>query len=179
HLNGRISVFAPVNVCATQELQAEIDAHQEVQRGLDDGGARVVASLQGTEPAAQLQRRLDNMNRRWADLKRRALTISRARLDRDTEQWGRLGLSLEELIAWVDLKDSELASEMPIGGEVAIVQQQLDNHRVFRRDLTGNEPTIFNALEAAHMFLAEQPIEAPTEPFLEQRGTCCRRHSKP
>ncbi|XP_032828779.1 dystrophin isoform X4 [Petromyzon marinus] len=151
-----------------KELQAEIDAHQEVQRGLDDGGARVVASLQGTEPAAQLQRRLDNMNRRWADLKRRALTI-RARLDRDTEQWGRLGLSLEELIAWVDLKDSELASEMPIGGEVAIVQQQLDNHRVFRRDLTGNEPTIFNALEAAHMFLAEQPIEAPTEPFLEQR----------
>uniref|UniRef100_A0A8C4N863 Dystrophin n=1 Tax=Eptatretus burgeri TaxID=7764 RepID=A0A8C4N863_EPTBU len=58
-----------------QELQAEIDGHQDVLRGLDEDGRHAVVAMQGSDEAFQLQRRLDDMNRRWAELRRRTMSI--------------------------------------------------------------------------------------------------------
>uniref|UniRef100_UPI00358F8806 dystrophin-like isoform X3 n=1 Tax=Myxine glutinosa TaxID=7769 RepID=UPI00358F8806 len=152
-----------------QELQAEIDGHQDVLRSLDEDGRRAVTALQGSDEAFQLQRRLDDMNRRWADLRRRTMTI-RMRLECDSEQWARLCFTLDELLAWVAHKDSELRAEAPVGGDIPTVKQQLEAHRVFRNDVKGKEPAVVMALEASRALLAEQPCEGPTEILMDQKA---------
>uniref|UniRef100_A0A8C4XTP7 Dystrophin n=1 Tax=Falco tinnunculus TaxID=100819 RepID=A0A8C4XTP7_FALTI len=151
-----------------QELQAEIDAHTDIFHNLDENGQKILRSLEGSEDAALLQRRLDNMNLRWSDLRRKSLNI-RSHLEASTDQWKRLHLSLQELLAWLQLKEDELKQQAPIGGDLPTVQKQNDTHRTFKRDLKTKEPTIRTALETVRIFLAEQPVEGLEKLYPESR----------
>ncbi|XP_030919747.1 dystrophin isoform X4 [Geospiza fortis] len=142
-----------------QELQAEIDAHTDVFHNLDENGQKILRSLEGSEDATLLQRRLDNMNLRWSELRKKSLNI-RSHLEASTDQWKRLHLSLQELLAWLQLKEDELKQQAPIGGDLPTVQKQNDIHRTFKRELKTKEPVIRSALETVRIFLAEQPVEA-------------------
>ncbi|XP_062344089.1 dystrophin isoform X4 [Cinclus cinclus] len=142
-----------------QELQAEIDAHTDIYHNLDENGQKILRSLEGSEDATLLQRRLDNMNFRWSELRKKSLNI-RSHLEASTDQWKRLHLSLQELLAWLQLKEDELKQQAPIGGDLPTVQKQNDIHRTFKRELKTKEPVIRNALETVRIFLAEQPVEA-------------------
>ncbi|TRZ15313.1 hypothetical protein HGM15179_011785 [Zosterops borbonicus] len=142
-----------------QELQAEIDAHTDIFHNLDENGQKILRSLEGSEDATLLQRRLDNMNLRWSELRKRSLNI-RSHLEASTDQWKRLHLSLQELLAWLQLKEDELKQQAPIGGDLPTVQKQNDIHRTFKRELKTKEPVIRSALETVRIFLAEQPVEA-------------------
>nr|XP_054508967.1 dystrophin isoform X5 [Agelaius phoeniceus] len=142
-----------------QELQAEIDAHTDIFHNLDENGQKILRSLEGSEDATLLQRRLDNMNLRWSELRKKSLNI-RSHLEASTDQWKRLHLSLQELLAWLQLKEDELKQQAPIGGDLPTVQKQNDIHRTFKRELKTKEPVIRSALETVRLFLAEQPVEA-------------------
>ncbi|KAI1241541.1 hypothetical protein IHE44_0005016 [Lamprotornis superbus] len=141
------------------ELQAEIDAHTDIYHNLDENGQKILRSLEGSEDATLLQRRLDNMNLRWSELRKKSLNI-RSHLEASTDQWKRLHLSLQELLAWLQLKEDELKQQAPIGGDLPTVQKQNDIHRTFKRELKTKEPVIRSALETVRIFLAEQPVEA-------------------
>uniref|UniRef100_A0A8C9NDG7 Dystrophin n=1 Tax=Serinus canaria TaxID=9135 RepID=A0A8C9NDG7_SERCA len=138
-----------------QELQAEIDAHTDIFHNLDENGQK----KEGSEDATLLQRRLDNMNLRWSELRKKSLNI-RSHLEASTDQWKRLHLSLQELLAWLQLKEDELKQQAPIGGDLPTVQKQNDTHRTFKRELKTKEPVTRSALETVRNFLAEQPVEA-------------------
>ncbi|XP_075630661.1 dystrophin isoform X5 [Balearica regulorum gibbericeps] len=151
-----------------QELQAEIDAHTDIFHNLDENGQKILRSLEGSEDAAVLQRRLDNMNLRWSELRKKSLNI-RSHLEASADQWKRLHLSLQELLAWLQLKEDELKQQAPIGGDLPTVQKQNDIHRTFKRELKTKEPVIRSALETVRIFLAEQPVEGLEKLYPEPR----------
>ncbi|XP_054426045.1 utrophin isoform X3 [Pteronotus mesoamericanus] len=146
-----------------QDIQAEIDAHNDIFKSIDGNRQKMVKALGNSEEATMLQHRLDDMNQRWNDLKAKSASI-RAHLEASAEKWNRLLMSLEELIKWLNLKDEELKKQMPIGGDVPALQLQYDHCKALRRELKEKEYSVLNAIDQARVFLADQPIEAPEEP---------------
>ncbi|XP_027543095.1 utrophin isoform X2 [Neopelma chrysocephalum] len=146
-----------------QDIQAEIDAHNDIFKSIDGNRQKMVKALGNSEEAALLQHRLDDMNQRWNDLKAKSANI-RAHLEASAEKWNRLLTSLEELIKWMNAKDEELKKQMPVGGDVPTLQQQYDHCKALRRELKDKEQAILNAVDQARVFLADQPIEGPEEP---------------
>ncbi|XP_036078207.1 utrophin isoform X2 [Rousettus aegyptiacus] len=146
-----------------QDIQAEIDAHNDIFKSIDGNRQKMVKALGNSEEATMLQHRLDDMNQRWNDLKAKSASI-RAHLEASAEKWNRLLTSLEELIKWLNMKDEELKKQMPIGGDVPALQLQYDHCKALRRELKEKEYSVLNAIDQARVFLADQPIEAPEEP---------------
>ncbi|XP_055483709.1 utrophin isoform X1 [Psammomys obesus] len=145
------------------DIQAEIDAHNDIFKSIDGNRQKMVKALGNSEEATMLQHRLDDMNQRWNDLKAKSASI-RAHLEASAEKWNRLLASLEELIKWLNMKDEELKRQMPIGGDVTALQLQYDHCKVLRRELKEKEYSVLNTVDQARVFLADQPIEAPEEP---------------
>lgn len=146
-----------------QDIQAEIDAHNDIFKSIDGNRQKMVKALGNSEEATMLQHRLDDMNQRWNDLKAKSASI-RAHLEASAEKWNRLLASLEELIKWLNMKDEELKKQMPLGGDVPALQLQYEHCKALRRELKDKEYSVLNAVDQARVFLADQPIEAPEEP---------------
>ncbi|XP_035305784.1 dystrophin isoform X7 [Cricetulus griseus] len=151
-----------------QDLQGEIEAHTDIYHNLDENGQKILRSLESSDEAALLQRRLDNMNFKWSELRKKSLNI-RSHLEASSDQWKRLHLSLQELLVWLQLKDDELNRQAPIGGDVPAVQKQNDVHRAFKRELKTKEPVIMSTLETVRVFLTEQPLEGLEKLYQEPR----------
>jgi len=58
-----------------QDIQAEIDAHNDIFKSIDGNRQKMVKALGNSEEAALLQHRLDDMNQRWNDLKVKSANI--------------------------------------------------------------------------------------------------------
>ncbi|XP_061480028.1 utrophin isoform X2 [Rhineura floridana] len=146
-----------------EDIQAEIDAHNDIFKSIDGNRQKMVKALGNSDEATLLQHRIDDMNQRWNDLKAKSASI-RAHLEASAEKWYKLLSSLEELIKWLNLKDEEMKKQMPIGGDVPTLQQQHDYCKVLKCELKDKEQAILNAVDQARVFLADQPIEGPEEP---------------
>ncbi|XP_072121477.1 utrophin-like isoform X2 [Mobula birostris] len=146
-----------------RDIQAEIDAHNDIFKNIDGNRQKMVMVLGNSEEAALLQQRLDDMNQRWSDLKTKSVNI-RVHLEANAERWNRLLTSLEELNKWLNLKDETLTKQMPVGGDVQTLLQQRDHCWGLKRELQDKEDPILTALDSARLFLADQPIEGPEEP---------------
>ncbi|KAK7907775.1 hypothetical protein WMY93_016387 [Mugilogobius chulae] len=145
------------------DIQAEIDAHNDIYKNVEGNKAKMVKSLGSSEEAVFLQQRLDDMNQRWSDLKTKSANI-RAHLEASAERWSRLLGILEELWRWICSKDEELTKQMPIGGDVPTLLQQQNHCTALQTELKEREPLVISTLDQARSFLADQPIEGPGEP---------------
>uniref|UniRef100_A0A4W5P5S0 Utrophin n=1 Tax=Hucho hucho TaxID=62062 RepID=A0A4W5P5S0_9TELE len=146
-----------------EDIQAEIDAHNDIYKSVDGNRPRMVKALGTSEEAVFLQHRLDDMNQRWSDLKTKSANI-RAHLEASAERWSRLLSLLEELWRWICLKDEDLAKQMPIGGDVPTLLQQHNHCTALQSELKDREHVVVSTLDQARMYLADQPIEGPGEP---------------
>uniref|UniRef100_A0A4W5K6T4 WW domain-containing protein n=1 Tax=Hucho hucho TaxID=62062 RepID=A0A4W5K6T4_9TELE len=163
HRLQRMAISSPRYHKLCKDIQAEIDAHNDIYKSVDGNKPKMVKALGTSEEAVFLQHRLDDMNQRWSDLKTKSANI-RAHLEASAERWSHLLSLLEELWTWICLKEKELAKQMPIGGDVPTLQQQHNHCKVFRSELKDREHEVANTLDQAHIFLADQPIEGPGEP---------------
>ncbi|XP_056150942.1 dystrophin isoform X3 [Lampris incognitus] len=146
-----------------EDIQAEIDAHNDIYKSVDGNKSKMVKALGSSEEAVFLQHRLDDMNQRWSDLKAKSANI-RAHLEASAERWSRLLGLLEELWRWICMKDEELAKQMPIGGDVPTLLQQQNHCTAICSELKEREHLVITTLDQARLFLADQPIEGPGEP---------------
>ncbi|XP_072558788.1 utrophin isoform X5 [Paramormyrops kingsleyae] len=146
-----------------QDIQAEIDAHNDIFKSVDGNRCKMVKSLGSTEEANFLQQRLDDMNQRWGDLKAKSGNI-RAHLEVSAERWSRLLALLEELWRWLCLKEEDLTKQMPIAGDLPSLLQQHNHCLLLQDELKDREPLVLSTLDQARAFLADQPIEGPEEP---------------
>ncbi|XP_060232779.1 dystrophin isoform X6 [Meriones unguiculatus] len=151
-----------------QDLQGEIEVHTDIYHNLDENGQKILRSLEGSDEAPLLHRRLDNMNFKWSELRKKSLNI-RSHLEASSDQWKRLHLSLQELLVWLQLKEDELKRQAPIGGDFPAVQKQNDVHRAFKRELKTKEPVIMSTLETVRIFITEQPLEGLEKLYQEPR----------
>ncbi|XP_038130238.1 dystrophin isoform X2 [Cyprinodon tularosa] len=146
-----------------EDIQAEIDAHNDIYKSVDGNKSKMVKALGNSDEAVFLQHRLDDMNQRWSDLKAKSANI-RAHLEASAERWSRLLGLLEELWRWICMKDEELAKQMPVGGDVPTLLQQQNHCTALCSELKEREQLVISTLDQARMFLADQPIEGPGEP---------------
>ncbi|XP_075869628.1 utrophin isoform X3 [Nelusetta ayraudi] len=146
-----------------EDIQAEIDSHNDIFKSADGNKSKMVKALGSSEEAVFLQHRLDDMNQRWSDLKAKSASI-RAHLEASAERWSRLLGLLEELWRWICSKDEELAKQMPLGGDVPTLLQQQNYCTAIRSELKDREHLVVSTLDQARTFLADQPIEGPGEP---------------
>ncbi|XP_025206146.1 dystrophin, isoforms A/C/F/G/H-like [Melanaphis sacchari] len=135
-----------------KELQQEMETKSQSLNSLDTSGRKLLGSLSSQEDAVMLQRRLEEMNQRWNQLKNRSVTI-RNRLENNTEHWNTLLLSLRELVEWVIKKDTEISSFGPLGNDLATLQKQQDDHRGFRRQLEEKRPVIDSNLRSGRQYI--------------------------
>ncbi|XP_063241315.1 dystrophin, isoforms A/C/F/G/H-like [Bacillus rossius redtenbacheri] len=157
-----------------KDLQSEIETHRDVFSSLNGTGRKLLSSLASQDDAVMLQRRLDEMNQRWHHLKAKSMAI-RNRLESNAEHWNALLLSLRELIEWVIRKDTELTGLAPIGGDLACLQKQQDDHRAFRRQLEDKRPVVENNLLSGRQYVANEPPLSDTsdsEAGRELEGDC-------
>ncbi|XP_077443822.1 utrophin isoform X2 [Stigmatopora argus] len=146
-----------------EDIQAEIDAHNDIYKSVDGNKSKMVKALGSSDEAVFLQHRLEDMNQRWSDLKAKSANI-RAHLEASAERWSRLLGLLEELWRWICMQDEELAKQMPVGGDVPTLLQQQNHCTMLQSELKEREQLVVSTLEQARLFLAEQPIEGPGEP---------------
>ncbi|KAL9896526.1 dystrophin isoform 9-T15 [Glossina fuscipes fuscipes] len=146
-----------------KDLQSEIETHRVVYDRLDGTGRKLLGSLTSQEDAVMLQRRLDEMNQRWNNLKSKSIAI-RNRLENNSEHWNALLLSLRELTEWVIRKDTELSTlgVGPVRGDAASLQKQLDDHKAFRRQLEDKRPIVESNLLSGRQYIASEPPVSDT-----------------
>lgn len=59
-----------------------------------------------------------------------SLLSSRARLEAFSDHSGKLQVPLQEIIDWLGQKDEELSAQLPLRGDVLLVQQEKETHAV-------------------------------------------------
>nr|NP_001036724.1 dystrophin, isoform C [Drosophila melanogaster]AAF55675.2 dystrophin, isoform C [Drosophila melanogaster]AAG17395.1 dystrophin-like protein DYS [Drosophila melanogaster] len=146
-----------------KDLQSEIETHRVVYDRLDGTGRKLLGSLTSQEDAVMLQRRLDEMNQRWNNLKSKSIAI-RNRLESNSEHWNALLLSLRELTEWVIRKDTELSTLGlgPVRGDAVSLQKQLDDHKAFRRQLEDKRPIVESNLTSGRQYIANEAAVSDT-----------------
>ncbi|XP_059082484.1 dystrophin-like [Tigriopus californicus] len=128
-----------------QDLQGEIDTERENFMSLTTTGRKLLSTLEGSEDAPVLHKRLEEMNQRWNHLKAKSIAI-RNRLENNSEHWNTLYLSLHELAEWAKKKEDDLEAIGPIGGDEASIKRQQDEIRALRQDLEEKRAVVENNL---------------------------------
>uniref|UniRef100_A0A803Y363 Dystrophin related protein 2 n=1 Tax=Meleagris gallopavo TaxID=9103 RepID=A0A803Y363_MELGA len=95
------------------------------------------------------------MNLCWNEIKKKSHSL-RARLEAFSDHSGKLQVPLQEIIDWLGQKDEELSAQLPLRGDVLLVQQEKETHAV------------------PQAFLSQHPFEELEEPNSESKDVSPR-----
>uniref|UniRef100_A0A7M4ES76 Dystrophin related protein 2 n=1 Tax=Crocodylus porosus TaxID=8502 RepID=A0A7M4ES76_CROPO len=124
------------------------------------------------QSVVKLQTALE-MNLCWNEIKKKSHSL-RARLEAFSDHSGKLQLPLQEIIDWLSQKDEELSAQLPLRGDVLLVQQEKETHAAFMEEVKSRGPYIYSVLESAQAFLSQHPFEELEEPNSESKDVSPR-----
>ncbi|XP_076317501.1 dystrophin-like isoform X3 [Tachypleus tridentatus] len=139
-----------------RELQREIESQRDLHLTLNERSGQLLQSFESQDDALLLRRKSEEMNQRWNALRLKTVSL-RNRLEKNAEQWNQLLLSLRELTEWVIKKETELAAQPALGGDVTSILKQQDEHRAFCRQLDDKRPVIESSLLAGRHYSTKEP----------------------
>uniref|UniRef100_A0A674JMV5 Dystrophin related protein 2 n=1 Tax=Terrapene triunguis TaxID=2587831 RepID=A0A674JMV5_9SAUR len=113
------------------------------------------------------------MNLCWNEIKKKSHSL-RARLEAFSDHSGKLQLPLQEIVDWLGQKDEELSAQLPLRGDVLLVQQEKETHAAFMEEVKSRGPYIYSVLESAQAFLSQHPFEELEEPNSESKDVSPR-----
>ncbi|VDK43703.1 unnamed protein product [Anisakis simplex] len=140
-----------------KSVRAEIDAHDDVVRSVDQMGTKLVRSVEDVNERERLSKRLQNVSERWRKLASLADAI-RSRLTNAQEEWERLVSQLSENIYWCDTQSNALLDEQPLGGSLAHVQQQNEFVKNLEREIERRQRSIDECITLSHSYLMQHDL---------------------
>ncbi|EMP31967.1 Dystrophin-related protein 2 [Chelonia mydas] len=142
-------------------------------KAAEDGEGAPCVTQQASSSAFRPQAPLE-MNLCWNEIKKKSHSL-RARLEAFSDHSGKLQLPLQEVIDWLDQKDEELSAQLPLRGDVLLVQQEKETHAAFMEEVKSRGPYIYSVLESAQAFLSQHPFEELEEPNSESKDVSPRQ----
>ncbi|KAI1895764.1 hypothetical protein AGOR_G00110120 [Albula goreensis] len=172
HRLQRMAISSPRYQKLCKDIQAEIDAHNDIFRNMDGngvkmaqrlGGSETVRTLSGSEETVAPQQRTGERSHSWAEPGAKTISL-RVHLEARAERRGQLLAMLEELKKWMSLKEEELVSRGPMGGDVPTLLEQHSHCLALQSELEAQDPLVVRALDQARMFLGDPSPDGPEEP---------------
>ncbi|KAM9600865.1 dystrophin-related protein 2 isoform 2-T2 [Morphnus guianensis] len=144
---------------------------EPVEASQDGAGPLCVTSR---APSSAVRPRVPlEMNLCWNEIKKKSHSL-RARLEAFSDHSGKLQVPLQEIIDWLGQKDEELSAQLPLRGDVLLVQQEKETHAAFMEEVKSRGPYIYSVLESAQAFLSQHPFEELEEPTSESKDVSPR-----
>ncbi|XP_039186512.1 dystrophin-related protein 2 isoform X3 [Crotalus tigris] len=113
------------------------------------------------------------MNLCWNEIKKKSHSL-RARLEAFSDHSGKLQIPLQEIIDWLSQKDEEISAQLPLRGDVPLVQQEKERHAAFMEEVKSRGPYIYSVLESAQVFLTQHPFEEVEDVNLDSKDVSPR-----
>ncbi|XP_028570679.1 dystrophin-related protein 2 isoform X3 [Lacerta agilis] len=143
---------------ATGQSRRNSTSHAQSQvKTAQDGAAPACVSQKPLNGAIGPQMPLE-MNLCWNEIKKKSHSL-RARLEAFSDHSSKLQIPLQEIIDWLGQKDEELSAQLPLRGDVLLVQQEKERHAAFMEEVKSRGPYIYSVLESAQAFLTQHPFE--------------------
>ncbi|KAG9471248.1 hypothetical protein GDO78_015364, partial [Eleutherodactylus coqui] len=98
------------------------------------------------------------MNICWNEIKKRSHSL-RARLEAFSDPTLKLQPPLQEIIDWLGQKDEDLSAQLPLRGDLSMVEQAKEKHLLFIEEVKSRGPYIYSVLESAQAFLTQHPFQ--------------------
>ncbi|XP_032628055.1 dystrophin-related protein 2 isoform X2 [Chelonoidis abingdonii] len=157
---------------ADQSHYSSTTYSQSQVKAAEDGEGAPCVTQQAPDSALRPQTPLE-MNLCWNEIKKKSHSL-RARLEAFSDHSGKLQLPLQEIIDWLGQKDEELSAQLPLRGDVLLVQQEKETHAAFMEEVKSRGPYIYSVLESAQAFLSQHPFEELEEPNSESKDVSPR-----
>uniref|UniRef100_A0A8C2TH35 Dystrophin related protein 2 n=1 Tax=Coturnix japonica TaxID=93934 RepID=A0A8C2TH35_COTJA len=151
---------------------SQVSAPAVCVKGSQDGTGPSCVTSRAPGSAAGPQAPLE-MNLCWNEIKKKSHSL-RARLEAFSDHSGKLQVPLQEIIDWLGQKDEELSAQLPLRGDVLLVQQEKETHAAFMEEVKSRGPYIYSVLESAQAFLSQHPFEELEEPTSESKDVSPR-----
>ncbi|XP_037764637.1 dystrophin-related protein 2 isoform X1 [Chelonia mydas] len=158
---------------ADQSHHSSTTHSQSQVKAAEDGEGAPCVTQQASSSAFRPQAPLE-MNLCWNEIKKKSHSL-RARLEAFSDHSGKLQLPLQEIIDWLGQKDEELSAQLPLRGDVLLVQQEKETHAAFMEEVKSRGPYIYSVLESAQAFLSQHPFEELEEPNSESKDVSPRQ----
>ncbi|KAM6427267.1 dystrophin-related protein 2 isoform 4-T6 [Liasis olivaceus] len=113
------------------------------------------------------------MNLCWNEIKKKSHSL-RARLEAFSDHSGKLQIPLQEIIDWLSQKDEDISAQLPLRGDVLLVQQEKERHTAFMEEVKSRGPYIYSVLESAQDFLTQHPFEDVEDVNLDSKDVSPR-----